>query len=173
MNSLLDFPRKLRISHDLGILRATTVESATSACMDLLWSGRGRRVGRSVSLAAETGRSLSGLLANSLDRFAEHLPAVPSCVGTGRQQVRQGQTEQYHDQGQNQEPEGNEENVRPARGPGLDARAGQSQDRDGKQDSHAKTASHVLVRAASVFRFACRCSREPGAVLCRSKWCMS
>src|SRR5271166_5505313 len=88
MNSLLDFPRKLRISHDLGILRATTVESATSACMDLLWSGRGRRVGRSVSLAAGTGRSLSGLLANGLDRFAEHLPAVPSCVGTGCQQVR-------------------------------------------------------------------------------------
>ena len=40
--------------------------------MDLLWSGRGRRVGRSVSLAAGTGRSLSGLLANGLDRFAEH-----------------------------------------------------------------------------------------------------
>ncbi len=42
------FLGSLRISHNWGILRAATVESATSACMDLLWSARGRRVGRSV-----------------------------------------------------------------------------------------------------------------------------
>src|SRR5271157_5482385 len=65
-----------------GILRAVPVESAVSASMDLLWSARGRRVGRTVSLSSGTGSGLSGLLADGLDRFAEHLPAVPSCVGT-------------------------------------------------------------------------------------------
>ncbi len=106
--------------------------------MALFWLARRGRVGGSVGFSGWTSRGFSSIPADGLDGFPEHLLAAPPCVGAGRQQVGQGQSQQHRDQCQYDEPESGEQQVRPARGPGVDARADQCQDRDGHQDSHAQ-----------------------------------